>query len=64
MQRAGDNASLAVGMTGLVVEHLIHARMHEASRLAAEQMALIESIGDPTLTIGLASGRSRLVRDR
>ncbi len=32
------------------------ARMAEASRLASEHMALIESIGDPTLTVGLALG--------
>ena len=31
-------------------------RMAEASRLASELMALIESIGDPTLTVGLAVG--------
>src|SRR5262249_13615278 len=29
-------------------------RSCEGSRLASEQMALLESIGDPTLTIGLA----------
>jgi class 3 adenylate cyclase len=52
---AGDKASLAVGMTGPAVELLVSGRAHEASRLAAEQMALLESIGDPTLTIGLAS---------
>jgi class 3 adenylate cyclase len=51
---AGDKASLAVGMTGPAVELLVSGRAHEASRLAAEQMALLESIGDPTLTIGLA----------
>ena len=51
---AGDKVSLAVGMTGLAVELLFHGRAHEASRLASEQMALLESIGDPTLTIGLA----------
>jgi class 3 adenylate cyclase len=51
---AGDKASLAVGMTGPAVELLLSGRAHEASRLASEQMALLESIGDPTLTIGLA----------
>ena len=30
-------------------------RALEASRLASEQMALLESIGDPALTFGLAS---------
>jgi class 3 adenylate cyclase len=51
---AGDNASLAIGMTGPALELLVTGRAHEASRLASEQMALLESIGDPTLTIGLA----------
>jgi hypothetical protein len=51
---ADDKASLAIGMAGLVVEQLLHARIPEASRLASEYMAVIESIGDPTLTIGLS----------
>jgi adenylate cyclase len=51
---AGDKASLAIGMTGLLGEHLMRGRMREASRLASEHMALIESIGDPTLTVGLS----------
>jgi hypothetical protein len=51
---AGDKASLAVGMTGPALELLLSGRAHEASRLASKQMALLESIGDPTLTIGLA----------
>ena len=51
---AGDNASLAIGMTGPALELLVSGRAHEASRLASEQMALLESIGDPTLTIGFA----------
>jgi class 3 adenylate cyclase len=51
---AGDKASLAIGMTGLAIESLWSARVQEASRLASEQMALLESIGDPDLTIGVA----------
>jgi hypothetical protein len=51
---AGDKVSLAIGMTGLGTEHLFSGRSREGSRLASEQMALLESIGDPTLTIGLA----------
>jgi hypothetical protein len=51
---AGDKASLAIGMTGLAIESLWSARVHEASQLASEQMALLESIGDPNLTIGVA----------
>ena len=51
---AGDKASLAIGMTGLVVDHGFHDRIREASQLASEAMALIESVGDPTLTVGLS----------
>jgi class 3 adenylate cyclase len=51
---AEDKVSLAIGMTGMATELLYAERTREASRLASEQMALLESIGDPTLTIGLA----------
>ncbi len=51
---AGDKASLVSGMAGLVMEHVLHARVPEASVLASEYMALLESIGDPTLTVGLS----------
>ena len=51
---AGDKVSLAIGMTGLATELLYAGRAREGSRLASEQMALLESIGDPTLTMGLA----------
>jgi class 3 adenylate cyclase len=52
---SGDKASLAVGMTGPAFELLWSGRAREASRLASEQMALLESIGDPALIIGLAN---------
>ena len=51
---AGDKASLAIGMAGLVADYALQDRMREASRLAPEAMALIESLGDPTLTVGLS----------
>jgi hypothetical protein len=51
---AGDKASLAIATAGLVMEHTYQARIGEASRLASEATALIDSLGDPTLTIGLA----------
>ncbi|MGO9349438.1 MAG: AAA family ATPase [Mycobacterium sp.] len=51
---AGDKASLAIAMAGLVLEHVFQDRVREASQLASEAMALIESIGDPTLTVGLS----------
>jgi predicted ATPase len=51
---AGDKVSLAIGMTGLVTELVYTGRSREGSRLVSEQMALLESIGDPALTTGLA----------
>jgi len=51
---AGDKASLAIATAGLVVFHAYQDRVHEALQLASEAMALIESVGDPTLTVGLS----------
>jgi class 3 adenylate cyclase len=51
---ARDKASLAIAMAGLVMDHVYQDRMREASQLASEAMALIESLGDPTLTVGLS----------
>ncbi len=50
----GDKASLAIGMAGLVMDHAFRARMREASQLASEAATLLESLGDPTLTVGLS----------
>jgi class 3 adenylate cyclase len=52
---AGDKASLAIAMAGLVIDHVQQDRVREASQLASEHMALIESIGDATLTVGLSN---------
>jgi len=52
----GDKASLAVGMAGMTVELILHGQLWDASRLASEYMALVESIGDPDLAIGLSFG--------
>ena len=51
---AGDKASLAIAMAGLAMDHVRQDRMRTASQLASEAMALIESLGDPTLTVGLS----------
>ena len=51
---AGDKPSLAIAMAGRVMDHLHQARLHEASQLASEAMALIESLEDPNLTVGLS----------
>jgi class 3 adenylate cyclase len=53
---AGDKVALAIAMTGPAAELLYAGRSREASRLVSEQMALLESIGDPTPTIGLSFG--------
>ncbi len=52
---AGDKVSLAIGMTALATDLLYAGRTREGARLASEQMALLESIGDPTPTMGLAA---------
>ena len=52
---AGDKASLAIAMAGLVADHVFQARVREASRVASEAWALIDSVGDATLTVGLST---------
>ncbi len=49
--QTGDKASLVVGMTGLTMHHIFHDRVREASLLASEYMAVVESIGDRALTV-------------
>jgi class 3 adenylate cyclase len=51
---AGDKVSLAIGMSGLATVLMYTGHSREGARLTSEQMALLESIGDPTLTMGLA----------
>ncbi|HTQ18708.1 MAG TPA: cyclase, partial [Mycobacterium sp.] len=51
---AGDKASLTIAMAGLVADHAYQDRVGEASRLASEAWDLAESLGDPTLTVGLS----------
>ncbi len=51
---AGDKPSLAIGMVGPMLDHMRHGRAREASRLASETMALVESISMPTLTVELS----------
>jgi class 3 adenylate cyclase len=51
---AGDKASLAIGMAGLVMDHAYRDRVREAWQLASEAWSLIESIGDATFTVGLS----------
>jgi adenylate cyclase len=48
-----DKVSLAIGMAGQASALLVHGCYFEASRLATELTGLIESLGDPTLTVSL-----------
>ncbi|OBG28348.1 adenylate/guanylate cyclase domain-containing protein [Mycobacterium sp. 852002-51057_SCH5723018] len=50
----GDKASLAIAMAGLVIDHAYEGRIGEASQLASDAWTHTESIGDPTLTVGLS----------
>ncbi|KWX67560.1 adenylate/guanylate cyclase domain-containing protein [Mycobacterium sp. NAZ190054] len=50
---AGDKRSLAIGMAGLIQMLNFHGRYTEASRLASEQVELIDAIGDPELAVAL-----------
>jgi hypothetical protein len=50
---AGDKVSLAICMSGLATELCYAGRLREGSRVASEQVVLLESISDPSLTVGL-----------
>ena len=50
---AGDKVSLAMGMAGWLPALIVHARFREAIRVGFRTRNLLESIGDPTLTLGL-----------
>ena len=52
---AGDKASLAIAMAGLVMDHAFGGRVREAAQLASETMDLAEAVGDPTLTVALST---------
>jgi adenylate cyclase len=51
---AGDMRSLAIGMAGLVLATHMNGHRQDASRLATELITLLQSIGDPTLTVALS----------
>ncbi len=51
---AGDKLSLAIAMAGLITEFVFSGHSSESAQLASEQMELLESIGDPAPTVGLA----------
>jgi adenylate cyclase len=49
-----DKRSLAIGMAGLVLAQNFGGRCREASRSATELGRLLETIGDPTMTVALS----------
>jgi adenylate cyclase len=51
---AGDKRSLAIGLAGLAMATQLDGRIREASVLATELVALLESIDDPALTVSLS----------
>ncbi|OBC17098.1 cyclase [Mycobacterium sp. 852013-50091_SCH5140682] len=51
-EAAGDKVSLAIGMNGLETELMFAGRTREGSRLASEQMTLLESLEDPAPMVG------------
>ena len=53
---AGDKVSLAVGMLGWVTALTFNDHIAESAQLAIEYATLIESIGDPAMTVGLLPG--------
>ncbi|WP_082690982.1 adenylate/guanylate cyclase domain-containing protein [Mycobacterium sp. GA-1199] len=50
---AGDKTSLAIGMAGHLTTLAFMSHHRHASELASEFVDLVESIGDPTITVGL-----------
>jgi len=50
---AGDKKSLAVGMAGHLTTLTFNAHHRKAAGMASEFATLVESIGDPAMTVGL-----------
>jgi adenylate cyclase len=51
---ADEKVALATAMMGQLMELTIHAHRGEAGQLATEYVELLESIGDPAMTVGLS----------
>jgi adenylate cyclase len=52
---AGDKTSLAISMAGLIADLMTRGHIDESAKLSFELTALLESVGEPTLTVGLAT---------
>ncbi|GAY17300.1 cyclase [Mycobacterium sp. shizuoka-1] len=55
-EQAGDRRSLAIAMSGMLVTMTLLNQHRTASRLAAEQVQIVESLDDPTSTVNLLLG--------
>ncbi|HNF06144.1 MAG TPA: AAA family ATPase [Mycobacterium sp.] len=53
-EQSGDRASLAVGLYGLVAEHMFYGRVRESSAAASELIALLDSLENLDSSIGVA----------
>ena len=51
---AGDRVSLAIGMSGVVMALASDGRSRDAAALADQFIELVDSIGDPTLSVALS----------
>jgi adenylate cyclase len=60
---AGDKRSLAIAMLGQITELMVDARLRESMQLATEQESLLESIGDPDLTLGMLWGSLTVLQE-
>jgi class 3 adenylate cyclase len=58
---AGDKKSLALGMAGHLTTLTFNAHYRKAAAMASEFAALVESIGEPAMTVGLfyAAGQAK-----
>lgn len=56
---AGDKKSLAVGMAGYLNTLTFNSRHREAVHMASEFAALVESIGEPEMVVGLLYGAAQ-----
>ena len=60
---AGDNASLAIGIVALALQGGHRGHFGEEVGLASEAMTLLESMADPTLTMGAASAAASVLHE-
>ena len=55
---AGDHASRAIGMAGLITAYIFQDRFGEAARVSSDLVVLLEMINDPMLTLGIMPAAS------